>query len=433
MPGPDGIARIGRTTGTAPKLTRRGRVPKFDRPPPPHDWRWYIGNLGKTLITVGLLMFTFVGYQLYGTGIETAAQQNRLENEFEELLKAVDPISASDFESNGQSTDELDAGSSDTAAPDEAQPDSNVEVSDVAAVPVADQNIPDLEDGDALARIEIPKIGVNDIIVAGVQTGDLKKGPGHFPDTPLPGQLGNAAIAGHRTTYGQPFRNVDQLDPGDEIRVTTLSGVFVYKVTGTQIVSPSDYQVVATTDPTRANLTLTSCHPVFTARERIVIFSELDRTESAPVGEPVINYGRPEEAMQETAEIPGDADLLSEDLGVTNEPGTDDPTTPAVESSGDTTGTLVAPDIQSDASQLGSVGVNEGIADAFSEGWFSDPSANTQVGLWGLILSVVSVAAYAISRRLRRDWGGLLIGLVPFTLALYFFFQNVNRLLPPNL
>jgi sortase A len=77
--------------------------------------------------------------------------------------------------------------------------------------------------------------------------------------------------------------------------------------------------------------------------------------------------------------------------------------------------------------------VNEGIADAFSEGWFSDPGANTQVALWGLILSVVSVAAYAISRRLRRDWGGLLIGLVPFTLALYFFFQNVNRLLPPNL
>jgi sortase A len=190
---------------------------------------------------------------------------------------------------------------------------------------------------------------------------------------------------------------------------------------------------VATTDPTRANLTLTSCHPVFTARERIVIFSELDRTESAPVGEPVINYGRPEEAVQETAEIPGDANLLSEDLGVTNEPGTNDPATPAVENSGETTGALVAPDTQSDASQLGSTGVNEGIADAFSEGWFSDPGANTQVALWGLILSVVSVAAYAISRRLRRDWGGLLIGLVPFTLALYFFFQNVNRLLPPNL
>ncbi len=289
---------------------------KWDRPPPPHDWRWYVGNLGKVLIAVGLLMFGFVGYQLYGTGIETAAAQRGLEDEFEELLAQAEPIEATTFESSGSTSDptvgatpaDVDAEEIESVEPADPEPVVAAPVEPPpppeAVVPVEDQNLPSLENGDALARIEIPRIGVDDIVVAGVETGDLKRGPGHFPDTPLPGQLGNSAIAGHRTTYGQPFRNVDKLDVGDEIRMTTLSGVYVYRVSGQQIVSPSDYQVVATTDPTRANLTLTSCHPVFTARERIVIFSELAYTESAPVGEPVLNYGRPPEPVDEVDELP---------------------------------------------------------------------------------------------------------------------------------
>jgi len=459
-PGDDGTVRFGRDPVAAPRLTRRGRVRKWDRPPPPHDWRWYVGNLGKVLITVGLLMFSFVGYQLYGTGIETAAAQRGLEDEFEELLAQSDPIEAPTFESNGTSSDpavtatpaevdteeSLDVESADpetepvVAAPVEPPPPPE------AVVPVEDQNLPSLEYGDALARIEIPRIGVDDIVVAGVETGDLKRGPGHFPDTPLPGQLGNSAIAGHRTTYGQPFRNVDKLDAGDEIRVTTLSGVYVYRVTGQQIVSPSDYQVVATTDPTRANLTLTSCHPVFTARERIVIFSELAYTESAPVGEPILNYGRPPEPVEE-AEVEDTADeALAADVDTstgTNDDIVEDPTlaTPETEtpetdvasaSSGEVTGAL-ADDEPSAIDQLGTDAVNEGIADAFSEGWFSDPGANAQVGLWGAAVAAVAMAAFLVSRRFRRDWTGLLVGIVPFVVVLYFFFQNVNRLLPPNL
>ena len=95
--------------------------------------------------------------------------------------------------------------------------------------------------------------------MAGVQTADLKKGPGHYPDTPLPGQLGNAAIAGHRTTYGQPFYRIDQLQPGDEISSRRVQGRFVYAVTGSEIVCPSHSHVITTTDPTIATLTLTSC------------------------------------------------------------------------------------------------------------------------------------------------------------------------------
>lgn len=426
------------------QLTRGGRIRKWDREPPPLDWRFYVGNLGKTLIAVGILMFGFVGYQLYGTGIETAAAQSELEDQFEQQLALVagaDPDfgeSAVDSSSDVSSADatSVDEGVVDEApeaAPTTAVADTDAETAESGTppiVPATAQTLPnDLENGDAVAKIEIPRIGVNDIIVAGVETGDLKRGPGHFPDTPLPGQLGNSAIAGHRTTYGQPFRNVDQLQPGDEIKVTTLNGVYVYTVTGQTIVDPSQYQVVATTDPNVANLTLTSCHPVFTAQQRIVIFSQLDRVESGAVGEPIINYGRPL-AAEVPQEIPGDADLPASDTGASTDP-TADPGAGGV-GDGESTGSLGG-DAAVATAEPGSAAVNEGIADAFSEGWFSDPGANSQVGLWGVVLGAIAIAAYAISRRFRRDLVGFAIGLLPFTLALYFFFQNVNRLLPPNL
>jgi sortase A len=217
----------------------------------------------------------------------------------------------------------------------------------------------------------------------------------------------------------------------------------VYRVSGQQIVSPSEYQVVATTDPTRANLTLTSCHPVFTARERIVIFSELAYTESAPVGEPVLNYGRPPEPVDEVDEAPsadagGDTSTETDD-GTAGDPAVAAPgpdetsgSDTTLESSGEVTGAL-ADDEPSAIDRLGTDAVNEGIADAFSEGWFSDPGANSQVALWGVVLAVVAIGAYLVSRRFRRDLAGLLAGIVPFVVVLYFFFQNVNRLLPPNL
>jgi LPXTG-site transpeptidase (sortase) family protein len=120
---------------------------------------------------------------------------------------------------------------------------------------------------------------VDDITVAGVKVDDLRKGPGHFPDTPLPGQLGNSAIAGHRTTFGAPFNRVDELSPGDEIIVTTVQGRFVYTVTGTSIVAPTALEVL---DPTaEATLTLVSCHPKYSARQRIIVKAVLDPTASA--------------------------------------------------------------------------------------------------------------------------------------------------------
>ena len=98
--------------------------------------------------------------------------------------------------------------------------------------------------GNALAIISIPKIGVNQYVVEGVDVDDLRKGPGHYPFTQLPGHAGNTAIAGHRTTYGAPFGDLDQLAAGDRITVTTVQGKFTYQVTSQLVVDPSDVAVL---------------------------------------------------------------------------------------------------------------------------------------------------------------------------------------------
>jgi sortase A len=346
-------------------------------------------------------MFGFVAYQLWGTGIETARAQSALESQFEDLLAGT------------TTTEAVVIGNT---VPDTV-PDSVPDTAPDSSAPVEPPTIqPMVEEGDPIGRIEMPTIGVDNIVVAGVEKSDLKKGPGHYPETPLPGQLGNAAIAGHRTTYGQPFFNVDKLRNGDEIVVTTVDGRFVYRVTGQQIVSPSNYEVVATLDPTKATLTLTSCHPKYTARERIIITSELDAAASTgTVGAPVLNYGRP---IDETGD---ENDATVVDSAPTGSTPTSDPAAAGI---GDDPSTVV---------EVGSDAVNTGIADAFNDGWFSDPNANAQVALWGLLLAAVGVVSYLVSKKAKRDWVGLTVGIVPFVIVLYFFFQNVNRLLPPNL
>jgi sortase A len=415
-----------------------GRVTRWDRPPPPKDWRWWVGRVGYTMIATGLLLLGFVAYQLWGTGIETARAQRALTNDFEELLAEAPPIVIDE-------PTVIEPTVSDEPAPDDPTVDSptgsltsdDPPGSDAAvAIPVARQNIPTFDNGDALAQLEIPSIGVDDIVVAGVQTADLKKGPGHFPETPLPGQLGNSAIAGHRTTYGQPFHNIDKLVPGDEIIVTTLSGRYVYIVTGQQIVSPSDYQVVTTVDPTVATLTLTSCHPKWTARERIVISSRLDRDQSSPVGESVVNYGR----ATTPGELPAEDDADEADPSTTiADVSTSDPAAAGDDAqSGDASERELGDPSPIDEELVGvgalSAGVTDaGIADAFSDGWFSDSGALLQVALWATVLVAIWLAGYLISRRFRRYSLGIAVAIVPFALALFFFYQNVNRLLPPNL
>lgn len=138
------------------------------------------------------------------------------------------------------------------------------------------------KDGEPLTRLEIPALEVDTIVVEGTSTSALRAGAGHYPDTPLPGGKGNVAIAGHRTTYGRPFHKVDRLRPGDQIILTTPVGRFVYEVAKNPwITTPNDWSVVAPSDD--ALLTLTSCNPLGSARERIIVRAKLVRSE--PAGE----------------------------------------------------------------------------------------------------------------------------------------------------
>ena len=129
------------------------------------------------------------------------------------------------------------------------------------------------EEGVPIAKFRIPTIGLDAVVFEGVTPATLRNGPGHMPWTPVPGQPGNAVISGHRTTYGAPFYDLDLLQPGDEIEIDTAIGTHVYTVRETVIVTPTDVWV---TDPRPgAWLTLTTCHPKLSARERLIVFAEL--------------------------------------------------------------------------------------------------------------------------------------------------------------
>jgi sortase A len=231
-----------------------------------------LGAIGRTMITLGVLILLFVAYQLWGTGIREAQAQDRLQHQFDQQLSDASNSSGQDSAVVGDPT------SSSTPA------DSTPTVPETATSVAPTITAP--SEGNVLGKIEIPKIGLSAYVVEGVETDDLKNGPGHYPGTPLPGQKGNAAIAGHRSTYGAPFANVNDLQPGDAITVTTLQGVFHYMVTGQEIVSPND---VAVLDPTDTNqLTLTACHPKYSASKRIVIHSQL---QGVPLPATPVNAG----------------------------------------------------------------------------------------------------------------------------------------------
>jgi sortase A len=135
--------------------------------------------------------------------------------------------------------------------------------------------------GDAIARLEIPAIDVSEYVVEGTDTGSLRKGPGHYPDTPLPGDRGTAAIAGHRTTYGAPFRNIDEVERGDRIVIDMPDGRFIYRVERTRIVDDQDMSVLRPAGYRR--LMLSACHPLYSAAERVIVFARQVRREASRV------------------------------------------------------------------------------------------------------------------------------------------------------
>lgn len=135
--------------------------------------------------------------------------------------------------------------------------------------------------GDAIGKIELPALDESYYVIEGTDTASLRKGPGHYEDTPLPGQRGTVGIAGHRTTNGAPFRDIDDLEPRDEIRVDMPYGTFVYSVEETRIVDDNDLSVK---DPVGYDrLMLSACHPLYSAAQRIIVFARFQRREAPEV------------------------------------------------------------------------------------------------------------------------------------------------------
>lgn len=235
-----------------------------------------LGSVGRLMITSGSVILLLVAYQLWGTNLQTNKAQNSLANEYESI---VDSPSDGTTPTPAPTTTQVPPLYGTTTLP----VPSPAGVAPAIAAPA---------NGQTFGRISIPSIGLRDFyFIEGVGVDQLKKGAGHYPGTPLPGQQGNSAIAGHRTTYGAPFHNIDKVRSGDMVTVETIQGKFTYEVTGQEIVSPTEVSVL---DPTPGpTLTLTACHPKFSARERIITFAKL-------VGTPVAKLANQDEQAKET-------------------------------------------------------------------------------------------------------------------------------------
>jgi sortase A len=256
-----------------------------------------VGWIGRIFVVAGLFLLGFVAFQLWGTGLEESRGQSQLAGDLTTTFTTLPGVEAPDSD------------------------DPTLVAAALAGIdPATAPALPPPPEGEPLGIIEIPAIDVARVMVEGVSKADLRKGPGHYPGTPLPGQPGNSGIAGHRTTYGAPFNRIDELAPGDEVIVTTVQGRFVYRVVpapGTDrawfVVDPTDVSVL---DPTGDNrITLTACHPEYSARERIIVQAVL----AGPAGtaaptEPGTPIGAGDDGEVAAAEIDstlgGDPDAL---------------------------------------------------------------------------------------------------------------------------
>lgn len=213
-------------------------------------------GLGQVLITLGIVVLLFCVYELWGTGLHTSREQDRLADQLQGSWQADSPDR--------------------TTAPARPQ---------APALP-----------GEAFARLHVPSLpGVDPwVVVEGVGVRDLKKGPGHMPGTAVPGQLGNVVLSGHRTTYGAPFNRWDELDRGDQVVLETREGWFTYTMDGSQVVAPSAVEVTLPVPgrpgaaPDAALLTMTTCEPEYSAEERLIVMGRLTARTPRSAGPPAV-------------------------------------------------------------------------------------------------------------------------------------------------
>lgn len=174
-----------------------------------------------------------------------------------------------------QAEDELNQLESEYPSPADLAAIAGVHGTAAKARILADRFTPHLIEGHAIGRIKIDRIGLNIVVVQGTDTSSLQKGPGHYTKTSIPGQPGTVAIAGHRTTYLAPFRHIDDIRDGDQVRIEMPYAAFTYTVEKHDIVDPGDVGILKPVGYPR--LVLTACHPPYSAAQRYVIFAKLTR------------------------------------------------------------------------------------------------------------------------------------------------------------
>jgi len=218
--------------------------------------RTTLRGVGQTLITLGVVVLLFCVYELQVTNLVTARAQGRLGDELAQAW-AREPVRVPSPGAIGQP----------------------------ASAPLP---------GDAFARLYVPALPgyTPQTLVEGVSVEDLKMGPGHIPRTALPGQLGNVVLSGHRTTYGAPFNRWDELNPGNQVVLETRDTWFTYTITGSRVVSPNAIEVTypvpgdRRATPTKRLLTMTTCNPEYSAKQRLIVSAELTATSAKADGLP---------------------------------------------------------------------------------------------------------------------------------------------------
>lgn len=226
--------------------------------------------LSIALITAGLLVLADVGitlaYQEPLSSIYSSIKQGEKESQLQTLES--DFLTRSDVKEIKRAEGAKD--------PQVRKRSLSTNISQLAQR-LADESKP----GDALGRIEAPGMdGLNMVFIQGTDESSLELGPGHYPETAMPGQGKTIAIAGHRTTYLAPFRHIDSLKPGDKITLKMPYGTFVYGVQKSEIVDPSDVGIIHDTGYER--LVLSACHPLYSASQRYIIYARLVHTRPGP-------------------------------------------------------------------------------------------------------------------------------------------------------
>lgn len=329
---------------------------------------------GRLLLALGVLVLLFTAYQLWGTGLGEQHSQSALGSH----LSAELPSGASRIAKHLTTT-----------TPPTTEPGAHSAPPAPRVAPTTSAPAP----GQPVGRIDIPNIGLEQVVVEGVAAADLRMGPGHYPGTPLPGQAGNASIAGHRTTYAHPFYSLNSVVPGDQVILTTPQGVFVYTVTSQQIVKPTDVAVIA--DTVTPELTLTTCNPRYSAATRLVVHARLTRSQLFGTGSSAAPTGTGSGTSTGSPHHGTGAGAGAGKAGTASSP----------------TGT---------STSLAGTGGGGSVPLAIAWG----------AGVLAVVIVTLLLARYAGSR--RRRWTVQAVGLVGCLAVLFFFFGAVSPLLPAS-